>query len=235
MSHDIAKIISLIDLTSLNDEDTNESILTLCKKAITPMGSVAAVCVYPRFVKLAADFFSGKMKIATVVNFPHGADPLDEVIALIHQSIQDGADEIDVVFPYANFLSGDETGAVDFIRTCKKACGHHLLKVILEIGALKESQIIFKISQAALSAGADFIKTSTGKIPTGATPEAALAMLLAIKSSHKNAGIKISGGIRTIEQALEYISLAETIMGNHWVTPNHFRIGASSLLDKLLI
>lgn len=242
MKSDFAKkIISLIDLTSLNDSDTEETITALCQKANTALGSVAAVCVYPQFVKLAKSKLQNTpVKIATVANFPHGKDSLENVLSSIQQSIQDGADEIDVVFPYEKFLQGEVEFVVDFIRACKKICGKEiLLKVILETGALKDSQIISAASVNALKAGADFIKTSTGKTAAGATPEAATVMLVAIKEMteelHRSFGFKASGGVRTIEQAKQYLTLADKIMGPDWVTPKTFRLGASQLLDVVLV
>lgn len=234
------KILSLIDLTSLNDTDNEEVIAALCKKAITHGEHVAAVCVYPQFVKQAAETFSGKpVKIATVANFPGASSSVDTVVESIATSIRNGANEIDVVFPYMQYLAGDKTGAYDLIRACRHACGKNvLLKVILETGVLKEAAVITDVSRHVLLAGADFLKTSTGKISIGATPEAAKAMLLVIKEKSaklkRSFGFKASGGVRTVEQAEQYISLAEEIMGAEWVKPENFRLGASQLVDALV-
>ena len=231
-----ARILSLIDLTSLNDSDTDATIAVLCKKAVTPIGVVAAVCVYPQFVQQAAIALRGKaVKIATVVNFPRGTDSLEIVLRLIESAIGNGAQEIDVVFPYRLFLSGNKEAARDFVQACKKACGEEvLLKIILETGALKEKNIIAEASQIAIAAGADFLKTSTGKIEVGATLEAAEVMLLEIEKSGRAVGFKASGGVRTIDQAEKYIELADRIMGPDWATPRTFRLGASQLLETLL-
>lgn len=236
MNH--SNIFSLIDLTSLNETDTEETIAILCKKATTSSQHVAAVCVYPAFVKYAkACLHNTAVNIATVANFPRGLDSLDRTLAVIQQAINDGAQEIDVVFPYADFLDGKNTH--DFISACKKQCGNTLLlKVILETGALKDSHRIAQASNEVLLAGADFIKTSTGKIDIGATPDAATAMLLTLRELtpllKRPLGFKASGGIRTIAQASEYIALANRIMGKGWVTPVSFRLGASQLVDEIL-
>lgn len=228
-------IVSLIDLTSLNESDTDETIDALCNKAISHAGHVAAVCVYPQFVQQAATLLANSaVRVATVANFPAANDPLETVIESIKQSIKQGADEIDVVFPYRRYLAGDRAGACDFISACKKVCGAEiLLKVILETGELKTSAIIADVSQAAISAGADFLKTSTGKVAVGATLEAATVMLQEIKKSDRLVGFKASGGVRTLEQALAYLYLASDIMGSEWITPRSFRFGASQLLDEI--
>lgn len=235
-----SNIVSCIDLTSLNTSDTTENISALCKKAVTPMGQVAAVCIYPQFVTLARQLLQKtSVKIATVANFPGGDEVSESVFANIQMSINNGAQEIDVVFPYKSYLSGDEKSPVEFIKKCKSICGEQVvLKVILETGALPDEHVIAEISRKALQAGADFLKTSTGKIAVGATPEAVRVMLLVIKSMsqecHRAFGLKVSGGVRTVEHALQYIQLASDIMGVDWVTPKTFRIGASGLLDDIL-
>ena len=232
---DLLKMFELIDLTSLNETDQEETINALCQKATIANHHVAAVCVFPSFVTTARKALAGQaVRIATVVNFPEGTDTLDTVLASIRQVISDGADEVDVVFPYGDYLQGEKEKAYDFIRTCKAACGEKvLLKVILETGALRDPLIITEVSYNVCLSGADFLKTSTGKIATGATPEAALAMLTVIKKMSRPIGFKVSGGVRTVEQAAHYIQLAEEIMGTAWVTPLHFRIGASQLVDTL--
>lgn len=228
------KIYSLIDLTSLNETDNTNTIDVLCSKAQGPLGQVAAVCIYPQFVEQAAKTLShSAVKIATVVNFPHGMDSLKNVLKQIDSSIQNGAHEIDVVFPYTQYLAGNKRIACEFIEACKKACGETiLLKVILETGAIPHLALITDMSRDVLSAGADFLKTSTGKIPVGATLEAAAVMLFAIKEEPSR-GFKAAGGIRTFAQAMQYIFLAEQIMMPEWVTPRHFRLGASQLVDAL--
>ncbi len=236
----LKKIVASIDLTSLNDSDTETVISALCEKAVTPLGNVAAVCVYPQFIKIASKKLHGKnINIASVANFQTGDENLQTVLDSIYAAIHEGANEIDVVFPYKKFLKGDKPFARDFISECKKVCGHDvLLKVILETGAFPNLELIKEASRDVLMAGADFLKTSTGKIAIGATLDAAEVMLTTIKeltpALNRTLGFKASGGVRTIEQAKAYIELAETIMGAGSVTPNTFRIGASQLLDEIM-
>ena len=235
-----SRLISYIDLTSLGDSDTEPMINSLCEKAITPYGPVAAVCIYPQFVKFAVTQLANtRVHIATVVNFPHGQDSSDKVVGDIKQAIAEGANEIDMVFPYSRFLSGDKNYATHLIQQCKAACGKkRLLKVILETGALESLEIIAEITRVAILAGADFVKTSTGKIPIGATLEAAATILLVMKALQPEVkhllGFKVSGGVRELLQAAQYIYLANDIMGDNWVSSRIFRVGASQLLDKAL-
>lgn len=231
----LQQMLSLIDLTSLNDADTSETITLLCQKAVTPHGHVAAICVYPQFVGQVSAFLKNKpVKTATVANFPSATDTVDEVVRSIRQSIADGAEEIDVVFPWPLWLRGEKEPAYDFIRICKAACGENiLLKVILETGALPDSAIA-EMSHHVCHAGADFLKTSTGKISVGATLTAARVMLETIRKMPRSIGFKVSGGVRTVAQASHYMELAEEIMGRDWVTPKHFRIGASQLVDAII-
>lgn len=232
-------LLSLVDLTSLNESDTQDIIAALCKNAVTFNGHVAAVCVYPVFVKQAKQLLATTaVKIATVVNFPEGAVPLQETKQAIQQAIADGADEIDVVFPYPLYLAGNKQDAYDYIHQCKKICGDHIaLKVILETGVLAEDAVIAEASEAVCRAGADFLKTSTGKVNVGATIEAATVMLRVIQKMtaelKRPIGLKVSGGIRTIPDALQYVELASAIFGASWVTPANFRIGASRLIEHL--
>jgi deoxyribose-phosphate aldolase len=233
------RILPLIDLTSLNETDTEESIAVFCEKAKSPFGHVAAVCVYPKFIRLVATEFAGTpIKAATVVNFPEGSAPLESVLIEISRALQDGAQEIDVVFPYSRYLAGERQYAHTFVESCKAACGDNvLLKVILETGALGDPAIIADAAYDALSAGADFVKTSTGKISEGATLEAAATLLLVIRHAssqlRREIGLKVSGGIKNLQQAAQYIELADQIMGRDWVTKDTFRIGASKLVDEI--
>jgi deoxyribose-phosphate aldolase len=230
----VKQIYSLLDLTSLNNADDSAAIAALCAKAVLPTMQVAAVCVYPQFVSQAvAALRETTVNVATVVNFPAGNDSLAVVIAALEQALRAGAQEIDVVFPYSRYLAGDKEFAAQFIRACKLACGNNILKVILETGALQDLEVIADVSDLVIAAGADFLKTSTGKIAVGATIDAAAVMLNAIKTSGAHVGFKVSGGVRTIAQALEYMALAESILGATFVTPKTFRIGASQLADVL--
>ncbi len=232
----LVSIIGLIDLTTLNDTDTDESVRALCKKAETTFGSVACICIYQQFVPIVKNSIKNpSIKIATVSNFPAGGDDINATTLDITQSISNGANEIDIVMPYHRFLKGDEDFTFEFISACKKACGEKaLLKVILETGALINTDIIYRASTIAINAGANFIKTSTGKINIGATTSAAESMLHAIRDSGRNVGFKASGGIRSISDATAYVQLASDIMGAEWINADHFRLGASALLDSIL-
>ena len=235
MQADLLRIFSLIDLTSLNDTDDFSTIKTLCTKAILPVGHAAALCVNPNLVKEAAQLLANTpVKIATVANFPQGLDSLEHAKKSMQKSMEDGADEIDVVFPYTDYLKGNQEQSYEFIRECRAFCKNKTLKVILETGALQDPHLILDVSDHLCELGVDFLKTSTGKISIGATFPAAEAMLKSIQKSSKPVGLKVSGGIRTIQQALQYIELAERMMGSQWITPAHFRIGASQLVDQLI-
>lgn len=235
----VQKLYHLVDLTSLNENDTESSVADFFNDAINPFGHVAAVCVSLRFVRMAATQFADTaVKVATVANFPSGDASIEEVLIEIGRALEDGAQEIDVVFPYQRYLAGERHYAHTFIETCKSACGEHVaLKVILETGALKDLAIIAEASFDALMAGADFIKTSTGKIEQGATLEAAATMLLTIKKVQpqlqRTIGLKISGGIRDVATAAQYLELADSIMGMNWASPKTFRIGASRLVQEI--
>ncbi len=227
--------LSLMDLTSLNDNDNNEVIRDLCDKASTAFGQTAAVCVYAPFVKVAKEALNNNgVKVATVANFPHGGEDIASVEAEIQSQLADGADEIDVVLPYKAFIAGDEKIAAELVARSKAVCGSTTLKVIIETGELKTPENIRRASEIAIDNGADFIKTSTGKVPVNATLESAEIMLNAIKASGKDVGFKAAGGVRTAEEAKAYLEQAENIMGADWVRPERFRFGASGLLGSLL-
>ncbi|MDT8878820.1 deoxyribose-phosphate aldolase [Halomonas saccharevitans] len=231
--------LALMDLTSLNDDDTDATIEALCQRARTPAGTPAAICVYPDFVvtaqrALKAHGLQGIVKVATVTNFPAGGDDIMAAARATRSAAASGADEIDVVFPWRALLAGDEETGRELVAFCKQAAGDAVLKVILETGELKDPALIRRASELALEGGADFLKTSTGKVAVNATLEAAEIMLTAIRDNGGDAGFKAAGGVRTVEDALAYLKLAERLMGVAWLTPAHFRFGASSLLDDLL-
>ncbi len=233
--------LQLMDLTSLNEDDTPEVIIKLCKQARTEAGNTAAICIYPRFIPIARKTLKEEglesVTIATVTNFPHGGDDIEIAVAETKAAVAYGADEVDVVFPYRALMAGDETVGAELVRKCKAACGDSaILKVIIETGELKDEALIRKASDICIAAGADFIKTSTGKVPVNATPESARIMLEAIRDSGKtDVGFKPAGGIRTAEDAQMHLKLAEEIMGEGWADRHHYRFGASSLLGNLLI
>ncbi len=230
------KALSVLDLTSLNDGDTEKDVIDLCAKTVTEGGSTAAVCVWPKFVALAKKELVGTgVKVATVTNFPHGSTDVVKTVAETKQAVADGADEVDVVFPYKAFMAGDKEIAHKLVKATKEACGDKTqLKVIIESGELKTPELIAEASAISIAEGANFIKTSTGKSPTSATLEAAETMLNEIKKSGKHVGFKASGGIKNTVQAGEYMDLAERIMGDTWVHAGNFRFGASSILTDLL-
>lgn len=232
------ELISLIDLTRLNETDTEEGMASFCLRAATADGWVAALCVYPRFVKQVAVFLkTSPIKLATVVNFPQGGSPLSAVLEEIKHSLDDGAQEIDLVFPYQAYLGGEREAALAFVSRCKEACGSAILKVILETGIIREFNLIAEVTRGVVLAGADFIKTSTGKLPQGASLEAAAVILLTLRelipSVKRTLGFKAAGGLSDPWKALQYLALAKNIMGLAWPSPQTFRLGASQLLEKL--
>lgn len=232
------RAIGHLDLTNLDEACTEGAVEALC--AVAPgdaqVPPVAALCIWPQFVKAAVRRLSGTpVRVATVVNFPSGGENLERVVDAAAGALSDGADEIDLVMPHAAFLSGDEAAARAVIEAVReRLAGEALLKVILETGALGTPDAIARASRLAIDAGADFIKTSTGKIPVSATPEAARIMLEAIHESPRPVGLKPSGGIRTLADARAYLALAEEVMGADWPTPSTFRIGASGLHAALV-
>jgi deoxyribose-phosphate aldolase len=228
-----ARILPLLDLTSLDDADTPETIAALCRKAATPFGQVAAVCVYPRFVPRAKELLGNSgIRVATVANFPHAAGSPVEVAEEIAAALAAGADEVDVVI---HFLR-NQPDPQAVLESAREACAGKILKIILETGLIGERVGVMKAAASAILGGADFIKTSTGKAGAGATPEAAAAMLEAIQrfGQGRRVGFKASGGIRTVAQAWPYLDLAERRFGKAFVHPRTFRIGASGLLDDIL-
>ena len=233
--------LQLMDLTSLNDDDTPEKIIELCHQAYTEAGNTAAVCIYPRFIPIARKTLKSlglnDVTIATVTNFPAGGDDIEIAVAETKAAVAYGADEVDVVFPYRALMAGNEEVGAELVRRCKEACGSDvLLKVIIETGELKDPALIRKASEISIAAGADFIKTSTGKVPVNATPESARIMLESIRDSgNTQVGFKPAGGIKTAEDAAFHLDLADEIMGPGWVNRGHYRFGASSLLGNLLI
>ncbi|WNC70255.1 deoxyribose-phosphate aldolase [Thalassotalea nanhaiensis] len=228
--------ISYMDLTTLNDNDTDEIVAKLCVQAKSAAGNTAAICIYPRFIPAAKKLLNNSgILIATVTNFPHGNDDIDIAVAETNAAVAYGADEVDVVFPYRALMSGNENIGFDLVKACKAACPDNvLLKVIIETGVLATDELIKKASEISINAGADFIKTSTGKVPINATPHAAKLMLQVIKDTNPNVGFKAAGGVRSVEDAKVYIDLANDILGDAWISAKTFRFGASGLLGNLL-
>ena len=236
MALDLRALVSLLDLTSLGDDDSEATVDALCRRAETPIGSVAAVCVWPRFVGRCVENLEGTgIPVAAVANFPSGDEGMEAAILETERIIESGGSEVDLVMPYRPWLAGDTDFAMETISAVKSACGGSVvLKVIIETGALGGIAEIGNASRDAIEAGADFVKTSTGKIPVSATPEAARAMLEVIATCGRPVGFKAAGGIRTVAEAREYTRIAAEIMGPAYLAPATFRLGASSLLDAIL-
>ncbi|CAH0532817.1 Deoxyribose-phosphate aldolase [Vibrio stylophorae] len=234
------RALQLMDLTTLNDDDTDAKVIALCHDAKTAVGNTAAICIYPRFIPIAKKTLAAQgtpdIRIATVTNFPHGNDDIEIAVAETRAAIAYGADEVDVVFPYRRLMEGDVECGFELVKQCKEACGDKLLKVIIETGELKTPALIRQASEIAIRAGADFIKTSTGKVPVNATPEAAEIMLNVIREMDvaERVGFKPAGGVRTAEDAKAYLAMADRILGVDWADKMHYRFGASSLLANLL-
>jgi len=226
--------LQCLDLTSLNDADTPADIAALCQRAQTRFGPVAAVCVWPRFVAQARGLLPASIRVAAVANFPAGA--LDVALALADvKAIKDaGGDEVDVVLPYRALMQGQAAECTDFLQQVREASRPLALKVIIESGVLATPGLIAQATQLALAAGADFVKTSTGKTPVSATPEAATVMLREIAASGSpTAGFKASGGIRAVPDAKLYLDLAAAALGADALTAKRFRFGASGLLSDI--
>jgi len=245
----LTKAISFLDLTTLEGKDTKDRVAELCAKAINPhpkynLPSCAAVCVYPSLVSFAKSKVKGTdLKVASVATaFPSGQFHLKSKLEDVKQCIKSGADEIDMVISRGAFLEGEYGLVFDEIKAVKNVCDNSgedvHLKVILETGELETPENIRKASFIAMNAGADFIKTSTGKINPAATLPVTLIMLEAINDFYiatgKKIGMKPAGGIRTDKDVLQYISLVNGVSGDEWLNKKLFRIGASSVLDSLI-
>jgi deoxyribose-phosphate aldolase len=227
------EMVALVDLTSLTGDETAQDIERLCAQAQTPAGPVAAVCVYGQYVQRAVAELEGTgIPVAAVANFPEGDLDRDRAVRETEQAVADGAREVDVVLPWRAFVNGDRAGAMAGVEAAREACPV-LLKVILESGRLQEPEVIGAAARDALAVGADFVKTSTGKLQPAATLPAAAVMLEAVRD-HGMGGFKASGGIRTADEAAAYLELADALFGPEWASPATFRFGASSLLDDLL-
>ena len=239
-------IISVLDLTSLEGSDHEGTIEALCQKAVAlndtkkNTKSPAAVCLYSPFIAQAKQLLQDReIQVATVAAaFPSGQAPLFVKLEEVHYAVEQGADEIDIVISRGKFLSGQEQEVLEEIAAMRKACPNRILKVILETGELQTADNIYIASQLAMNAGADFIKTSTGKIKENATPRSFLIMLDAIaqhyRQHHKMIGIKPAGGITDGETALLFLKILENVLGQAWLSPQYFRIGASRLVDTII-
>jgi len=239
--------ISMMDLTTLEGKDTPGKVEHLCRKAIAPaiaryqVPSTAAVCVYPNLVKCAKRFTAGStVKVAAVATaFPSGLMPLSVKLDDVRAAVGFGADEIDMVIDRGAFLAGEFVQVSDEISAVKQACGASHLKVILETGELGTLDRVRFASDLAMHAGADFIKTSTGKVSPAATMPVTLVMFEAIRDYFFQTGIRIgmkpAGGIRTAKEALAYLVMLNETLGADWITPDLFRFGASTLANDVLM
>jgi len=239
-------LLNSVELTTLKTTDSEDSVLKFVEKVnkfddVYPeLGHVATVCVYPNFAKVCHDTLENEeVEIACVsACFPSSQSFIEVKVAETALAIRDGATEIDIVIPVGKFLSGDYEGMCDEIEELKAVCGDKKLKTILETGCLKTAANIKKASILAMYAGADYIKTSTGKLEPAATPEAAFVMCQAIKEYYDKTGIQIgfkpAGGMKTVEDALTYYTIVKEVLGEKWLTNQYLRLGTSSLANKLL-
>lgn len=240
--------VSMCDLTTLEGKDTPGKVAYLCRKALQPIEakydvpSCAAVCVYPNMVKYARKFLGDNSPVniaAVATGFPSGQYPLRTKLEEVRRTVADGADEIDMVIDRCAFLAGDHAKVFDEIAATKEACGPAHLKVILETGELVTYDNVRLASEIAMQAGGDFIKTSTGKVNPAATIPVTLVMLEAIRDYFFATGIRIgmkpAGGIRTAKNAIQYLVQVHETLGPDWLTPDLYRIGASSLVNDILM
>lgn len=240
-------ILSMIDLTTLEGKDTENKVRQMCYKAqhlhdqLEDMPTVAAVCVYPSMVKTARESLgSSPIKVASVSTaFPSGQAPMEIKIADTKYAVENGADEIDMVISRGKFLEGNEQFVFDEIAAIKKACGNARLKVILETGELVTLDNVRRASDIAMHAGADFIKTSTGKVSPAATMQVTYTMLEAIYDYYqltgRMVGMKPAGGISNSKLALHYLVMVKEVLGDDWLNNQWFRFGASSLANDVLM
>jgi len=246
-AHALKLALSMIDLTTLEGADSPGKVRQLCSKAIhlndalPGLPHVAAVCVYPMLVRIAREALGGSgIHVAAVATgFPSGQYPRQTKLADTRFAVEEGADEIDMVISRGHFLAGEYAYVFDEIAAIKEACGAAHLKVILETGELGTLDAVRRASDLAMHAGADFIKTSTGKVQPAATPQVTLVMLEAIRDFYyatgKKIGMKPAGGISTAKTALQYLVMLRETLGQDWLTPDLYRIGASRLANDILM
>lgn len=242
----LRELFSFIDLTSLNTSDSDATIRSFAERTaqfsyhFNDISNVAALCVYPNFVKVVHDGLGGcGVRLAVVAaSFPTAQTFTEVKILETSMAVRMGADEIDVVIPVGTFLKGDLDAVIDELKAIREAAGDTTLKVILETGLLKDERNIYRASVIAMESGADFVKTSTGKSSVSATPEAAWVICRAIRDYYNETGIMIgfkpAGGIVTPDDALIYYFIVKNMLGTKWLTPDYFRIGASRLANNIL-
>jgi deoxyribose-phosphate aldolase len=228
---ELRRALSVVDLTRLERPDDAAEIDALAAKAVTDAGRVAAICVYPEWIERV---LGPGVPVAAVANFPAGEDDPELAAREAAGAVEAGAAEVDVVVPWGPFLAGSADAIERTVAATRGAIGDDVgLKAILETGSLDGADQVRAAGEQALAAGADFLKTSTGKVGVGASLDATRVLLEVVRDAG-HGGVKASGGVRTAEQAAEYVALADEVMGAGWATPERFRIGASSLVDDLL-
>ncbi len=240
-------VLSMVDLTTLEGQDTPEKVRSLCRKAMRPdsndpsLPTAAAICVYPEFVAVAkAELGDSGVHVASVATgFPSGQYPLAVRLEDTKRAVEAGADEIDMVISRGLFLAGQRGRVFDEIAQIKEACGSAHLKVILETGELETYDNVRAASDLAIAAGADFVKTSTGKVAPAATMGVTLILLESVRDhfikTGKHIGVKPAGGIRSAKVAVRYLVMVRETVGDDWLTPELFRFGASTLLNDVLM
>lgn len=239
-----SQLLSFIDITSLNFSDSQESIISFVNKInafddqFEILPHPASICVFPAFVPIVKDNLQENLDIAAVVGFPYPHTFTEVKIAETAMAVMEGASEIDYVMPISSFLASNYDDVYMELTEIKSACQNAKFKVILETGLLNSPELIKKASILAMSAGADFIKTSTGKYSISATYEAVYVMANAIKEFNElnsaMVGLKVAGGVSSTSDAVSYFTLVKSVLGDNWMTPEYFRIGASKLVNNLL-
>jgi deoxyribose-phosphate aldolase len=232
------EIVKCIDLTNLTEGLTTDEIWSLCNKAIIDNVHVASVCIYQQYISSCKTFLNPEIAITSVANFPDGINSLAEIEDQIKMIIQLGAAEIDVVIPFnllnPNNINQSYETVLNFTKHIRSITKNFTLKIIIETSRLKDKPLIESIGKAVIDGDADFIKSSTGKNWPGISMDALQILCPIIKQSKKEIGLKISGGIATLEEATNYINYIESILGRDFLTPKTFRIGTSRLLNKLI-
>lgn len=230
------RVLPLIDLTLLGDDDTVGEVEALCDAAHTPFGDVAAVCVWPQFVETAIARLDGTgIDVAAVSNFPDGSSDIERAVTESVGIAQTGGREVDVVLPWRALVSGERGVGTELVRAVRTALPDDMvLKVILESGEIDDPALIRVAAEEAVAGGADFLKTSTGKTDRSATPDAARILFDVATAAARPVGVKISGGVRTVADARTYLEIADDALGPEGVDASTMRIGASSLLGDVL-
>lgn len=235
------RALKLMDLTTLNDDDTNEKVIALCHQAKTSVGNTAAMCTYLHFIPIVRKALNEQgapdIRIATVINFPHGNDDIDVALAKTRAAIAYGADGADVVLPYRVLITGNKQAGFELVKACKEACAAAStpLKVIIETGEPKEEALIRKASETSIKVGADSIKTSTGKAPANVMSEGAHVMMEVARGmgAEKTVGFKPVGGICNAGDMQQFLTIVDELLDANWVDSRHYRFDMSNLLASL--